>query len=88
MPNAITNELFVTLRRGLAGKRKLLVKTLLSIGLRKPRSVIQVPNTSSLRGKLEQVKHLIKVETGDGYRRRLEKRAERFRSRPSIVSEH
>jgi ribosomal protein L30 len=48
--------LFVTLRRGLAGKSKDYLATIKSLGLRKPRQVVEVKNNASIRGQIEKVR--------------------------------
>lgn len=50
------NTLFVTLRRGLAGKKAVYLATLKSLGLRKPRQVVEVQNNSASRGQIEKVR--------------------------------
>jgi len=47
--------LFVTLRRGLAGKSKEYLLTLKSLGLKKPRQEVAVPNDAGIRGQIEKV---------------------------------
>ena len=48
--------LFVTLRRGLAGKKEGYLATLKSLGLRKPRQVVEVQNNAASRGQIEKVR--------------------------------
>lgn len=50
--------LFVTLRRGLAGKKESYLATLKSLGLRKPRQEIAVQNNAASRGQIEKVRPL------------------------------
>lgn len=57
------SHLLVTLRRGTAGKPKTIIATLSALGLRRPRDVRVLPNDGGARGKLERVKHLVRVET-------------------------
>ena len=48
--------LYVTLRRGLAGKRETYLLTLKSLGLRRPGQVVELPNTAGIRGQIEKVR--------------------------------
>ena len=83
-----TEKLVVTLRRGLAGKRETIKLTCKALGLRKPRASRVVPNTSTSRGQIEKIKHLVKVETETAFLKRLERKEKKFSLRPEIVVEH
>ena len=83
-----TEKLVVTLRRGLAGKRDTIKLTCKALGLRKPRASRVVPNTSTTRGQIEKIKHLVKVETETAFLKRLERKEKKFSVRPEIVVEH
>ena len=83
-----TEKLVVTLRRGLAGKRDTIKLTCKALGLRKPRASRVVPNTSTTRGQIEKIKHLVKVETEAAFLKRLERKEKKFSLRPEIVVEH
>ena len=83
-----TEKLVVTLRRGLAGKRDTIKLTCKALGLRKPRASRVVPNTSTTRGQIEKIKHLVKVETETAFLKRLERKEKKFSLRPEIVVEH
>lgn len=83
-----TEKLVVTLRRGLAGKRDTIKLTCIALGLRKPRASRVVPNTSTTRGQIEKIKHLVKVETETAFLKRLERKEKKFSLRPEIVVEH
>ena len=83
-----TEKLVVTLRRGLAGKRDTIKLTCKALGLRKPRASRVVPNTSTSRGQIEKIKHLVKVETETAFLKRLERKEKKFSLRPEIVVEH
>lgn len=50
--------LFVTLRRGLAGKKQIYLATLKSLGLKKPRQEVAVQNNAASRGQIEKVRPL------------------------------
>jgi large subunit ribosomal protein L30 len=67
----MSSTLFVTLRRGTAGKTKDHLKTLIGLGLRRPRDVKALPNNSGTRGAIEKVKHLVRVETLESVEERL-----------------
>jgi large subunit ribosomal protein L30 len=67
----MSGTLFVTLRRGTAGKTKDHLKTLVGLGLRRPRDVRALPNNSGTRGAIEKVKHLVRVETLESVEERL-----------------
>jgi ribosomal protein L30 len=47
--------LFVTLRRGLAGKQKTFLAVLKSLGLKRPNHEVGVPNNRGIRGQIEKV---------------------------------
>ncbi|CAL6391065.1 unnamed protein product [Bathycoccus prasinos] len=83
-----TEKLVVTLRRGLAGKRDTIKLTCIALGLRKPRASRVVPNTSTTRGQIEKIKHLVKVETETAFLKRSERKEKKFSLRPEIVVEH
>ena len=83
-----TQKLVVTLRRGLAGKRETIKRTCLALGLTKPRVSRVVPNTSTSRGQIEKIKHLVRVETDVAFQKRLERKEKKFSLRPEIVVEH
>ena len=82
------SHLLVTLRRGTAGKPKTILQTLSALGLRKTRDARIVPNDAGARGKLNQVKHLVSVETLEDAERRVEALAKKRALRTPIVSEH
>ena len=83
-----TQKLVVTLRRGLAGKRNTIKLTCKALGLTKPRVTRIVPNTSTFRGQIEKIKHLVKVETEVAFKKRMERKEKKFSLRPEIVVEH
>ena len=83
-----TQKLVVTLRRGLAGKRNTIKLTCKALGLTKPRVTRIVPNTSTFRGQIEKIKHLVKVETEVAFKKRTERKEKKFSLRPEIVVEH
>jgi large subunit ribosomal protein L30 len=60
-------SLFITLKRGLAGKKETHVKTAKALGLRHTFQTVEKPNNASIRGALDKIKHLVRVET-DGMR--------------------
>ncbi len=82
-----TTHLLVTLRRGTAGKPKTVLSTLASLGLRRTRDARLLPNDEGVRGKLNQVKHLVRVETLEGAEKRLaEAEAKRAAREPLTVT--
>ena len=82
-----TTHLLVTLRRGTAGKPKTVLSTLASLGLRRTRDARLLPNDEGVRGKLNQVKHLVRVETLEDAEKRLaEAEAKRAAREPLTVT--
>ena len=80
--------LFVTLRRGLAGKQQTYLKTLKSLGLRKPRQEVELANNAATRGQIEKVKHLVSVETAQQRTERLAALEKKLAWRPPIEVKH
>ncbi len=58
----MANKLIVTLKRGLAGKNERQIRTVASLGLRKPGQTHELPDTPAIRGMIDKVKHLIEVQ--------------------------
>ncbi len=52
----------IRLVRGLAGKRKEHIKTVNSLGLRRPHQAVERPDTPEIRGQIFKVRHLVEVE--------------------------
>ncbi|MDK6862944.1 MULTISPECIES: 50S ribosomal protein L30 [Nosocomiicoccus] len=52
----------VTLVRSVIGRPETQKKTVASLGLKKINSSIELEDTAQLRGQVEKVKHLVKVE--------------------------
>lgn len=48
--------LYVTLRRGLAGKKAEFLKTIKALGLRKPNQTVAVNNDAAHRGQIDKVR--------------------------------
>lgn len=84
----MSGTLFVTLRRGTAGKKADHLKTLFSLGLRRPRDVRELPNDSGIRGSIDKVKHLVRVETSEDVERRIRIETEKRAPRPPIEVKH
>lgn len=80
--------LFVTLRRGLAGKQQTYLKTLKSLGLRKPRQEVELANNAATRGQIEKVKHLVSVETAPQREERLAALAKKLAPREPVIVNH
>lgn len=52
----------IELVRGLAGKRRDQITVVHALGLRKPRQVVERPDTPEIRGQIARVPHLVRVE--------------------------
>ena len=52
----------VTLVRSVIGRPETQKKTMASLGLKKINSSIELDDTAQLRGQVDKVKHLVKVE--------------------------
>ena len=55
-------QLRITLVRGLAGKRDAHITTIQALGLRRPNQSVERPNTPDIRGQINKVSYLLKVE--------------------------
>lgn len=80
--------LYVTLRRGLAGKSKEYLKTLETLGLKRRFQVVEIPNNPASRGQISKVKHLVSVETAAQREKRLAALAEKLAPREPLVVNH
>ena len=81
------HTLFITLKRGLTGKKATHVKTATALGLRHTNQTVEKPNNESVRGALDKIKHLVYVETDVARRERIA--AERTReTAPSVRVRH
>lgn len=58
----MTKKLKVTLIRSTAGRKPLHRATVVALGLRRLNQVIEVQDSPSMRGMLDQVAYLIKIE--------------------------
>ena len=56
------SNLKITLRRGLAGKRKDQIEVAASLGLRKANQTKIHPNNAATQGKITKISHLVSVE--------------------------
>ena len=65
------DKLFITLKRGLAGKKETHVKTATALGLRHTQQTVAQPNNASVRGAIDKIKHLVRVETDASRAKRL-----------------
>mmetsp|Transcript_7613 Transcript_7613/g.15265 ORF Transcript_7613/g.15265 Transcript_7613/m.15265 type:complete len:111 (-) Transcript_7613:451-783(-) len=82
-------SLFVTLKRGFAGKKETHIKTLQSLGLKRREQCVEKPNNASIRGALAKVKHLVLVETDEEYNARMMlKRAKETTVQPPVHVRH
>lgn len=59
---AAQKQLRITLVRGLAGKRDTHITTVRALGLRKPHQTVERPDTPDIRGQIDKVSYLLKVE--------------------------
>lgn len=55
-------KLRIELVRGLAGKHFSQIETVRALGLRRQRHVVEKPDTPSVRGQIEKVAHLVRVQ--------------------------
>mmetsp|Transcript_37066 Transcript_37066/g.116621 ORF Transcript_37066/g.116621 Transcript_37066/m.116621 type:complete len:91 (+) Transcript_37066:144-416(+) len=81
-------RLWVTLRRGLAGKKKTQLATISALGLRWPHQTIVKNNTADIRGQLYKVKHLVEVEFEHDALRKIEETKARLATREPLVVKH
>lgn len=70
-------KLFITLKRGLAGKKETYVKTATALGLRHTNQTVAQPNNQAVRGAIDKIKHMVRVETDVSRADRLAKEASR-----------
>jgi large subunit ribosomal protein L30 len=54
----------ITLTRGLPGTTQRQRATVESLGLRKVGSSVEKPDSASLRGQIDKIKHLVTIEEG------------------------
>lgn len=88
MESQAVKTLFITLRRSFAGTRKSHIGTLKSLGLSYRQQTVQMPNSSSIRGAIDTVKHMISVETDLAYAARRAAEAAARAPRPPVVVQH
>lgn len=81
-------SLFVTLKRGFAGKKESQVKIVKSLGLHHREQCVEKPNNGSIRGALDKVKHLVRVETDKEYHSRISLERQRMAWKPPIRVSH
>jgi large subunit ribosomal protein L30 len=80
--------LYVTLRRGLAGKSKEYLKTLETLGLKRRLQVVEIPNNPASRGQISKVKHLVSVETAPQRAARIAAQEAKHAYREPLVFKH
>mmetsp|Transcript_17029 Transcript_17029/g.30428 ORF Transcript_17029/g.30428 Transcript_17029/m.30428 type:complete len:93 (-) Transcript_17029:271-549(-) len=85
---AEAGRLVITLVRGLAGKRQVYKDTCQVLGLNKTWRKTEKPNNASVRGMVQKVRHLVKVETKEAYDQRMVELAASKALRPPIVVKH
>lgn len=82
-------SLFVTLRRGLAGKPWFHKRIIDALGLSRPHDCVEKPNNASIRGMLSKVPHMVIVETDRmHYYRRMKEYYSDLTKPPLTVSHH
>eukprot|EP01023_Acetabularia_acetabulum_P054996 TRINITY_DN6289_c0_g1_i1.p1 TRINITY_DN6289_c0_g1~~TRINITY_DN6289_c0_g1_i1.p1 ORF type:complete len:191 (+),score=34.30 TRINITY_DN6289_c0_g1_i1:40-573(+) len=82
------DKLYLTLRKGLAGKPRFLKNMLQTLGFHRCHETVEVKNYPSVRGVVEKVIHLVEVETDDQYYERKKKEAARKAPRPPVRVTH
>ncbi|MDE6635539.1 MAG: 50S ribosomal protein L30 [Lachnospiraceae bacterium] len=58
----MANKLNITLVKSTIGAKPKHKKTVEALGLRKLNKTVEMPDNESVRGMIQQVKHLVKVE--------------------------
>lgn len=81
-------HLFVTLKRSFAGTRETHINIVRSLGLRKREQTVKKANTSSVRGAIDKVKHLVTIETDYARAARLRTEAAKAAPRPPVIIQH
>ncbi|QDZ21728.1 putative ribosomal protein L30 [Chloropicon primus] len=84
----LAHHLVVKLVRGTAGKQNLHLATLKTLKLTKSGKQVVVPNTPSVRGKLDQVSHLVSIKTLEEYKDEVAERSERAQIKEPLVVRH
>lgn len=84
----VIRTLFITLRRGFAGKKESQIKIVRSLGLQHREQCVEKPNTRSIRGALDKVKHLVRVETDMAHHHRISLERQRRAWKPPIRVSH
>ncbi len=84
----MAKHLVVKLVRGTAGKKKIQLATLKTLNLTKSGRQVVVPNTPGVRGKLEQVSHLISIKTLEAYNQEVAEQREKLKTREPLVVKH
>lgn len=82
------NSLFVTLRRSYAGTPWFHRRVLEALGLKTRHQCVEKPNNSSIRGMLQQVPHLVTIETDRMYYLRSMKAYYEQQCRPPLIVYH
>ncbi|OMP04363.1 Ribosomal protein L30, bacterial-type [Corchorus olitorius] len=88
VPIAFSNNLYITLVRGMPGTRRSHRHILEALRLRKCNRTVMQYNTPTVRGMIKQVKRLVVVETEEMYKGRKENEAKHQALRPPIVVSH
>ena len=58
----MADKLKITLVKSTIGSIPKHKKTVEALGLRKPNSTVEMPNNAAVKGMIDQVRHLVKVE--------------------------
>ena len=87
-PSGPAAHLLVRLVRGTAGKKKAHLATLKTLKLTRAGREVVVPNTPSVRGKLQQVSHLVSIKTLEAHNEEVARRTEELRTKEPLVVKH
>jgi large subunit ribosomal protein L30 len=85
---APVRSLVVTLRRGLAGVRESQRGVVASLGLRRVGATRRLPNTPSVRGAVDAVRHLLTVKTDEAAAAEAAAARARAAPRPPLEFRH
>lgn len=88
MQQPLVNSFVVTLKRGFAGTKEKHIRLLKSIGLQRREQIKELRNTPGVRGLLDKVKHMIRVETDQDYAARKASESASRAPRPPIKVSH
>ncbi|KAK9842113.1 hypothetical protein WJX84_009396 [Apatococcus fuscideae] len=81
-------KLFVTLHRSFAGSKGTHVQTAKALGLSRLQQETALPNSPSVRGAIDKIKHLVRVETDLAREARTAAEAAAAAPKSPIVVQH